>query len=413
MATVGLSVDSSSAQSLLDQLFNELYVNEKDEIAYKSWFRFDHLLPVFSSYMRIGELTSEEKNKLIRSCITQLRRTKKRDLNELIRTIELSVAGVLQVSPKKYYMTSTISLRRVSANPPIKMRIAEADVQIGGRYPSEVKSTSWFYNGFGHVQPATPNHYARLCASTKAKTTLQAAQTMINAFDFLTALLNFSIQRGSISIFGGRLRPYNDIRLGEFQVIHDDSGNILQDFLWYDPEFYVSTLAAELPRPDKIREIVRLSGRLERSVLREPLRGALLQYNAALSIRDRHSSLMKLWSALELLTGTTKLDNKRTVKRALFLLPDREYFRLILDYAATARNSYVHLGVRQHQIDDLINALKLAVEQLIYKLLSFRWKLDEPEMLFQLMDMPTRLDELGKRLRVTKLSNAIQKEQTG
>jgi hypothetical protein len=71
MATVGLSVDSSSAQSLLDQLFNELYVNEKDEIAYKSWFRFDHLLPVFSSYMRIGELTSEEKNKLIRSCITQ------------------------------------------------------------------------------------------------------------------------------------------------------------------------------------------------------------------------------------------------------------------------------------------------------------------------------------------------------
>lgn len=412
MATLKPSVDSSSAQSLLNQMLSDLHVNAEDQITHKSMFRFDHLLPVLSSYVAVSnELTQEEKDKIIRSCIIQLKRTKKQNAEELLRAIELSVSSLLQVSPKKYYMTSTISLRRVSIKPPIKIRIAGVDLEIGGRYPSKIKSASWFYNGFGDVQPATPHHYARLCASTKAKTALQAAQTMINAFDLLTAILNFLNQRGSIKIFGGRLRPYNDIRLGEFQVIHNDTGNILQDFLWYDPEFYGSTLAAELPEPDRIRKIVGLSNRLERSVFRELLRAALLQYNGAFGIRDRHSSLMKLWSALELLTGTTKLESRVTVKRALFLLPDREYFRLILDYASTARNAYAHLGVQQHQIDDLINAVKLVVERLIDKLLYFQWKVDGPEMLFRLMDMPTKPDELIRALRVAKVSSAIHKQQ--
>lgn len=412
MATVRLSVDSSPAQSLLNQMLSDLHVNADDQITYKSMFRFDHLLPVLSSYVIVSnKLTQEEKNRIIRSCIIHLKRTNKQNVEELLRAIKLSLNSLLQVSSKKYYMTSTISFRRVSNKPPIKIRIAGVDLEIGGRYPSTIKSESWFYEGFGHIRPATPNHYARLWASTKAKTTLQAAQTMINAFDLLTAILNFSNQKGSIKIFGGRLRPYNDIRLGEFQVIHDATGNILRDFLWYDPEFYESTLAAELPEPYQIRKIVSICNRLEGSAFRELLRSALLQYNGALSIRDRHSSLIKLWSALELLTGTTRLESKVTVKRALFLLPDREYFRLILDYASTARNAYAHLGMQQDQIDQLINAVKLAVEWLIDKLLYFRWKVDGPEMLFRLMDMPTNPDELNRVLRVARVSSAINKRQ--
>jgi hypothetical protein len=398
--------DKASAERTFHDLWGRVPVNEDGGIPYPQYFAIDDHIPILLSFIDIGDqITPNEAVGIFYSAFHKLRRENNPDFIEFERIIKADISGILIRPLQSYYMTSTVSFDRLSRAAYRTRTIGRSKVAIGAEYPKKLQTQTWFMSGFGDVNHTEPVRYARLWSGTRARTEQQAAHHMLNDIELLIAMYNVVLGRTRPSILVGKKRPLNKVRLGPIQLLHSRTGAVDPNRVFYEPDFRDEIEPYRLDVVPKQMDAC-LKGfcwTLKHSPIGDIIDKSIRQYNAAMSNHDESLCLIRLWSCLEILTGTTRAETKDTVRRASFFSKDYDYRRRKLALIADLRNSYVHSGTEITMVDHLVMDLKVYVAELIMTLVFGDRKFETQEQYLQVLDLPSRVDDLRKRIKVAKL----------
>ena len=136
---------------------------------------------------------------------------------------------------------------------------------------------------------------------------------------------------------------------------------------------------------------------ISKCTYRAEIREALIRYGCALDLSDHESAFIKLWSALELLTGSEGRHDD-VVRRCSFLCDDVEIYRLILQQLRRRRNEIVHSSLESRQTSQLLSQLKRFVETLIAFHIRNSIHFKNLTEAAQFLDLPAEPDKLKNRI---------------
>ena len=262
-------------------------------------------------------------------------------------------------------------------------------------------------NGFGHVDHNKPQNYARLFASISARTNAQAAHQMLQDIELYISVYNLvcGLRRPIIRI--GKRSPLNPIRLGPVQLIHGPNGRVTMDAIYCELDFLDGETNPHqiTDSSDDNRKYV---NRFFDLINRHPLQDILTSQAYgntmnALGLRDAQQCLIRLWSCLEILTGSVRSEAKVTACRGAFLSKEYDYRAAKLTYIAQVRNSYVHAGTEIAMVDGLVADLKVYLAELLRKLVFNPRKFGSQEQFIQSLDLPHDPDSLRRRIEIAKI----------
>ncbi len=247
------------------------------------------------------------------------------------------------------------------------------------------------------------DHYTFVRISTWGRSEDEAGEKALNALDLLrgiwTLLLNWRKWSAPWHLM---LRPANQLLLAPVQSLHQPSGRLIEDYVWYDPHFAGPTITHDLKRYwGRVLDFERwVRKRLTIQPHRMQLEGAIRRYARALDGRDFDSAMIKLWSVLELLTASRDYDT--VIKRALFVWPndEMEMHRHVLETLRRQRNLTVHAGSESKADLAPVFQLKRYVEQLLIFHLGNRFGFTSIAKTATLLDLPTDNAQLLDDIRV-------------
>lgn len=189
----------------------------------------------------------------------------------------------------------------------------------------------------------TPNSYARVIISVKAKSSYQAMTKALRTID---------IQRGVWCLLGNvrmefvgiEWTPINVVRLGGAHTVHLPDGTPAPSAVWFEPNY----ATAQPFRPANIQVFKKNSAYVLRRIFAsrysERLCEALLRFVRALDERDQNHALIKLWGALEELTCPDSANYELLTRRCSYCFKDTQYHRQMLEHLREYRNQAVHAG---------------------------------------------------------------------
>lgn len=305
----------------------------------------------------------------------------------------------------RFYLTTSISYDASTIKQNFKKQIGQSWITICPSLPKHLQSETWFLNGFGDVDPDNPPFYSKLYAVSYARTINQAAEQMLLDINLMVALLNIS-DPSRIRLRIGKIQPINEIRLGPTQIIHDRHGKIIQDKIWYQAE-YQKLHHTKRFYPDSKKLSIWLykcTKGISKSNIRDLIEPSLRQYNSALDAVDPSISLMKLWSALELLVNSSGKGSKVTAKRASFFSSDIEYRYEKLLYVSDLRNSFVHAGTGMPSALEIVYDLKSYIGSLLLNLILMRPPSLDKESFLELLDLPHEPSKIKRRISTSQLA---------
>jgi hypothetical protein len=199
------------------------------------------------------------------------------------------------------------------------------------------------------VAEAAPG-YSTVIVTVEATGARQAARRALRGLDVLRAvwclLGNFKME-----IIGQEWKPINRVRLGPIHTVHKGDTGAASEEVWFEPSFSSAPIFS--PSDPRVfqRNVNHVLKRLKRSPYEDVLRDGLLRYVQALDEPNQSNALVKLWSALEILTlgRTSSADYSLMVRRAssVFVPEDREYNEQILEHLRETRNDFVHAGTSE------------------------------------------------------------------
>lgn len=400
-----LLANPGQARKLFCELWDLVPVNQDGGVPYPQFFRIDDYMPLINEELKINHviLPTERIDILYRSFL-HLKRGNINSFERFIESIKEEVSKILRKPLVKYFIMSTISFDRTKDGVHFSKKIGESRLTVGSHYPRLLAFDAWFLNGFGDVNQNVPENYARIWASTRARTEEQAANQMLRDIELYMSVYNITYgSRRGITI--GRRSPLNSVRLGPVQILHDSVGKVIKDIVYYEPEFTVQNSPHIIDdNQARIQRYVSIFiNCLERNALRNLLKASMRQYSYALNLNDPRISLVGLWSCLEILTGTTGDKADDTARRGAFLSHDYDYRLAKLRHVSRVRNSFVHAGTQITMVDHIVLDLKSYLAELIRKLvLNPRAFRSESEFL-QMLSLPADLPSLRSRTKVARL----------
>ncbi|AZR81635.1 hypothetical protein [Thiomicrospira sp. S5] len=241
-----------------------------------------------------------------------------------------------------------------------------------------------------------------IVAQVAEKSIHGAAEKVMDAIDLLRGIWNLHLNKAMVLNFGGRRKPVNKVMLGAIHTLHDKNGKKVNDTYWYQPEYSKEPTKIDFSKNSyktleftkNVRKILR------KNCYRKEVEGAIVRYVRALDSRDYNSVFISLWGILEYLTSTSKDGYDKTIRRASFHYPDREYERQVLEHLRQYRNKSVHLGAGESQIDVHVYQLKSYVEQLLRFHILNHFRFDSIEESAKLMDLQHDIGELKKQIAI-------------
>jgi hypothetical protein len=208
-----------------------------------------------------------------------------------------------------------------------------------------------------------------------------------------------------MQFYRGRIRPLNPILLGPIQTIHNSTGKLATENVWYEPDFFDSMPTSAQVYWPQIREYEQLIRRRLRMVgYAERLRNCYIRYTRALDRQDLSVAFQSLWSLLEALTDTGFSSYDVTVRRTLFLYKNPTNHRLILESLRKARNELVHQGqgTHDHNVERVLRQLMGYVHDFFWFYLQVQHGFYDLKGMVELLDTDQDQNLLQERLLEAK-----------
>ena len=268
-----------------------------------------------------------------------------------------------------------------------------------------------------NLGPSLPAGYVVVRGKVNARSPDAAVSRALLSLDILRGIWNFTINWAVFSKFsfgGGRWEPVNKVRPGPISTVHLPDGKLAAEHWWYEPNFIHSD-PEDLKR-DWIRVVKNAPWCVKQWKLipyKKDADAFWVRYARALDRADHEANFLRLWSLLELLTGTSGERYDETIKRTLFVCREREFNRLILEHLRDQRNALVHRDESTGEVDRHLFQLKGYVEDLIRLHLAWAGKFQSLSEFGEFLSLPEapgvlkeriRLFQRGHRFRVGTLS---------
>jgi len=237
-------------------------------------------------------------------------------------------------------------------------------------------------------------------AAVTARTGDEAAAACLAALDLLRGYWNFFKAKSSrISIIGAK-RPVNAVFIGPLHTMHAGDGALLEQKFWYDSEFSPAIQLADIHERDSalLKSVKKVERALSSHPYAKTLQDAFTRYARALDSADFDQVVLKLWSLLELLTGTGFNGYEPTIRRTAFLYEDSVWVKQSLEHLRRYRNRSVHAGMRGDDLETEVYLLKSYVDELLRFHIRNYFKFQTLEEACSLLDLPPSEEPLRSRL---------------
>jgi hypothetical protein len=340
---------------------------------------------------------------MIREAVTSTKRSGNETSGEFLKRMGSLERTRISLAHQTFYCSTTISFSKLDHYSRFARSMDGVHINVGAPYPRKMDMGEFFYNGFGQVGPALPSTYACLWTRIKARTEHSAAEQTFDALNKFLAICNFLLSRKAIHT--GRRRPWNMILLGPFQMLHDSNKSRI-DRLWYN-ESYVDGSFPHALQQGRVRFLESMDKtirRISESKVADLIWQSLLQLQSAGETADRSAALLKLWSTLEILTGSTKERNDTTVRRGAFLAREPELWLEKLKHAADIRNRIVHLGEQNRYLDYVVPDLFEYVGGILRVLIYAKRSFSSSSEFIEMLDHAPEVTEIKRRINVSKLA---------
>jgi hypothetical protein len=261
----------------------------------------------------------------------------------LLACINIKLKTYLSKSKKKFFIVTSIS---TNGKLPITKLInngIEIKIHPSG-IPKKFRSRNQYDKLWQQPEPHTPTEFAGVVVKAEARTPDDAMYAAIEEVDFLRGILSFFANPTmSLSLYGGKSKGINRIRLGGLHSVHSEDGVVASKQFWYEPNHTIRTPYTfnheNLKHiAMKIRKIFR---RIEQIKGGLKIRDGIIRYVRALDESDNDHLIIKLWGALEATVGEGDKSDL-IIKRCSYLYKDQEFVRQILEISKVYRNRNVH-----------------------------------------------------------------------
>lgn len=264
-----------------------------------------------------------------------------------------TIATSISLAPGLAPIAVKIGRARIRVSPDPNRRLAHfQDAKLLGPVPGEF----------------LPPGYSAVSVAIPARTHHEAAEVGLETLDLLRGIWNLAMNRERPPPAHPKVDvAVNRIRLGRVHTVHLPNGALAFNGCFVqnvdDADQYVFSSKDEFA---VVRKMERHTRRLlARVPYRAQLSNALSRYARTLDGTDYDSVLFKLWSLLELLTGTANAQYDDTVKRAAFLWADARWAKAVLEHLRGKRNEGIHADSSSEEAQRLAWQLRRFVDGLL------------------------------------------------
>src|SRR5260221_13108295 len=270
-------------------------------VVFRGW-RLEDLAPVLRTAVVFSErLPDTERHRIINLALFEAGRLGKLCRKSIITALGRLEAEYLSASPQTFVLATTVSADFSDLLRPVKV------------HGATVAFSRWLPERFDRSSlssipewPETPDpfDFMSVRVSVKARTKFEAIDRGSEPLDFIRALWNYSITRGTLSRHSmGRPAPVNQARLGPVQTLHHPDGSLVDaNLYWYQIDYHDSTTSLKRHEWARIlREFSSLRRAIARVKYAPVLYDVFVRYARALDGSDFEAVFLKLWSILELL----------------------------------------------------------------------------------------------------------------
>ena len=310
----------------------------------------------------------------------------------VIEEINRIVNQQLATPEETFSILTSISLE-VPA--PIRSIVVEkTNIRILSKgYPKKYVSRTSFLDRINRKEK-TPEKYAKVIVSVKDRSPRGAERKASNSLNLLRSAFCFNANT-DLEIFGNdQWSPINKIRLGEVHTVHRNRGNVFEDMFWYEPNFK-KTMPCKFQNPKTFTHNTKwVLSNIEELKYRKVMKESLIRFVRALDESNQNLAIIKLWSALEVLTIPSGSNYDLLTRRCAFLFSEYEYHHQVLEQIREYRNSNVHTGEENDQAKSYCFLLQKYYRELVHFHLRQPEKFKSLDEANGFLDLPTSKSKL-------------------
>ena len=359
----------------LDVLFSEIKKNvrvEGESLVSNRLLGGDvtEFLDVIQTYL-LDQTTSEsERQHCAGKVIRFLAESAEYNQQETERVIRESVAKYRQSIKQEYHAWTRISISSIPR--PRLIKTQNGVVRIGATTPD--RDTGDISSRIKRLMSTLKeNKGAWVKISVSARDHAEAMDAALDELNYFRGLWQLIYTKGSRRMsFGGPHKPIGPFRIGPVHTLHDDTGRLATDCLWYEPSMYTEVKLKTWDK--KCEETLKAARSADKMISRhsskgaDELRSCLRLYADALDESRMDIAFLKLWGSLERLTDAVS-SSDLLIKRAAFVWDNPGYAREVLTHLARHRHRYVHKGVVVGDKEQHVFQAKRYVDQLFWFLI--------------------------------------------
>lgn len=388
---------------VLEELDRRFSLNEKGQVTSSSIVAGNIFNVLTSLFQFKSQIPEHLKNKILTHAFYEAKKSGKVNAQALQKHIAMGEEKHLRLPLKKYHIVTTISLAqkvkvpvkiidgvRISITPDLPIKYLKARQEI----LKIITSSEYDAHGL---------RYQYVVVTVSGKTKNEAVDIALDKLDFVRSLWNYyfnSAQPWRISF--DEHKAVNRIKLGPYHSLHKPDGGLATEDWWYEKNYNEpSSSHISKNKYDKALEYSnRALTKIKHLKYRNELENYLVNYGRALDTDDLHSSFLKLWVALEQITGTT-FQTKKT-DRAARIYSNFKFSLEIVNYLRDFRDKAVHHNSSSEDIETIIYHLKSIVEDHLKYLIKNSYHFDSVEDYREFLDLPMALDDISKNQKQCK-----------
>lgn len=356
-------IDQKSEQlvdTLLIPVKNQFHFDSKGNVFGSNVGAFTDLVTAILSYLEFNEEIPEfNRYEMLSHATWQAQKAKTLSAKGLLGQISREENDYLSKPKLNYEFASSLSvtyfpkLNRSRLKPPIRF----------SREPPKKLDLKSISERFHYVKEI-PANYTFFQVPVKARNPPEAYVQGMEAIDLMRAIWNWAFfPQQQLFDFDQSPKPLNKVTLGPLHSVIEPGGDLSEGF-WYEIEF--RELPIDISRGfDKLTKYEqKIRRRLSRHFYRKDFEKYMRRYAQALDYLDKHVAFAKLWQVMEKLTDTNNANYEQMIKRIVFLYPDPDLHKAILQHLRHFRNSSIHDAREARQIETYLHQLLRYVKTL-------------------------------------------------
>jgi hypothetical protein len=390
---------------LVNRLGELRHIDSNGRVSFEGMF-IDNILSVLLSAVDLGvDLPEIEKNEIIHQAVFAPAVPKDYNTKHLLAEISRRTANYLNRTQKKFCLIASLSFRY---SPVFRnKRLASASFSFLKSLPQKFDRSPFKERIEMLDGDSVEGQYTTVITSIHGRSPTEAVSRGFDCLDLLRGIWNLYLNMGSpMRMSFGEKEPVNQIRLSKIKTLHTPDGKLASDFFWYDTDFVaprtIIDLTGKWKKLQKFEQRVRK--RLRQTNNANFISDAIRRYTRALDEKKLDNSFLKLWSVLELLTGTTGDSYKRTIDRVIFRYQKPEWERQTLEHLRDHRNKAIHHMESTQQQETIVYQLKRYVENLLVFHLNSSKYFSSLDECWQFLDMPLNRSEAQKKLKLARMT---------